>query len=127
MEGRRVREKGKWRGREGNIGREKRKVEERKRGGEGSHKLCIWLCSHFEIASSMVELPAGSSEVQGSGGPTDRGGGVRRKRGGSEEEEKGGGGRKRREEGEEREEGEMGEEREEGEKGKLIKRRNAVR
>ena len=42
----------------------------------------------------MVELPAGSSEVQGSGGPTDRGGGVRRKRGGSEEEEKGGGGEK---------------------------------
>ena len=34
----------------------------------------------------MVELPAGSSEVQGSGGPTDR------ERGREEEEERGGGG-----------------------------------
>ena len=49
-------------------------------------------CSYFEIASSMVELPAGSSEVQGSGGPTDRErgrGGVRRKRRGEGEGEGG--------------------------------------
>lgn len=74
MEGRSVGEKGKGRGRGGKIEREKRRAGERKSGK--AYNVCAtggmrW-CSYFEIASSMVELPAGSSEVQGSGGPTDR-------------------------------------------------------